>query len=287
MADDEPEQLEMFTAVATAAKAMSGGGTTAVGASAVQVGVNGWTFGGLLDWYEQVETVLKAGRRNEESTLRMIRRHLGEGLLMRCVSAITPEAIAEYCARRRFGTVTEDPGMEPRVSDRTLAKELSVISSVFKAAKRKLGLAVANPVSTSLRPSSAGKCRQPLDPKKLYMLIAAAELYEDGSQFSSVPIVLAIHLSKDTGIRLKKLCALKWSEINEDKGEATVGGRRRVLSRATVEALGKINKNERGDKVFDCQSESIRTAFHRVVERTQLTGVTFDSIRLALAPPEG
>lgn len=236
-------------------------------------------LGDVLNWYEKTQVIKKKGRRNEESTLRVIRSVAGPDLLALPAYSIRRDDIAVYCDRRRSGSWAARTNRLLTPSESTIAKELSIISSAFKSARRDLGLHIINPVSPDLRPQRENAPRKPLSPDEFAAIVSAAESYERRPS-ASVLILLAIYLSRDAGLRLMDIESLRWAQFDAERGTVTVFGRRIVLSPPAVAIVRRHQLGGDSARPFPNQSESIRTAWNRVRKIAGHRTLAFDAVRL-------
>ncbi len=247
------------------------------------------TLGAALDLYQEIVTPTKRGIREELATLGVIRL-FGKSLLDVPLMDVAPRHIAAYRNARR-----NNPSIrrlrDRRIirsnrppSDTTIRKELCLISDIFRRAKLEWGLdEMPNPVVQGIRPRAAGgRVRRLSDAEKSLILVAARE-YEQG-QGAAVPIRTVIELALETAMRLGELASIQWQDINFEKRYVQLhrsknGEPRAVpLSPRAVELLGALGRKASGP-VFECASESIRTAWNRVVRRSKVRNFRFHDLR--------
>lgn len=261
------------------------------------------TFGAALDRYEREITKSKRGKKNEKSTLRVI-RHFASDLLHRPMADLMPRDMVAYREKRlqsacvrwdKDGRVVQ---YGKKASTTTVRKELSLISSVFNTAVVEWNCdLLRNPVTPKVRPAAAPSIIRRLAKEEFDLLCAEATRYEHGTN-GVVPIAGIIVFVLNTTLRLSELARMTWSNVNFVRKVISCGigknGRHRTIPlnpqaleiltrrKAIVDQIFEDDpdsKKKFDDRVWGCKSESIRTAWNRVVRRAGIKKLRFHDLR--------
>lgn len=246
-------------------------------------------LGDALDRYERLITPRKKGVREERSVLKVLRRHAAP-LMQMHLEDVRPRHIAAYRDHRRGtpGTRVLRGGKElPAVgatSPTTVRKELCLLSDVFNKARLEWGYeTLQNPVAKGLRPRPAsGRVRRVTEEEREKLLAAARE-YEL-SPSSKVPISLVIDFALESAMRLGEIAGIDWAHVDFERRTVFLrdtknGSCRNVpLKPSAVEILIKRSPASHGS-VWGADSESIRTAWNRVVRRSKVPNLRFHDLR--------
>ena len=164
-----------------------------------------------------------------------------------------------------------------QVQPGTVRRELAVLRHCLEVARREWGIPLnRNPV-TQIAIPSAGRPRQ----RRLEVddLTSFANGLEDAPWYLRPIVELAI----ETGMRRGELLMLRWSNIDLDRGLATLpitknGDRRHVpLSPRAISTL--VGLERLGDDVFPIKPGTVRQAWDRFTKREGLADLRFHDLR--------
>lgn len=248
------------------------------------------TVGEALDRYEEKITPTKQGAKHEYSTLKVVRHFWADKLNKRLVDILARD-ITEYRDKRlsspcvRFNNDGSIQEYQKKPSGSTVRKELCLISDMFtKAIVEWSCVNLMNPVTRGIRPAPNVPIERRISKAEFLALRASAIRYENGTTNSKVPIGLIIEFALVTGLRLGEIARLEWRMIDLVRRVADCGigknKKRRVvpLSARAIEILQALHPKLRGS-VWNCDSESIRTAWNRVVTRAEIENLRFHDLR--------
>lgn len=226
-----------------------------------------FTLAEALVRYSREFTPRKRGAAIELVRIRALSQH---PLAPRALSTIRPTDIARY----------RDQRLQAGMSASTLAKELGLLSSVFKVAHAEWGMDdLVNPVTGIMRPRQPPGRNRRLLPGEEQALLAAFEEGPESDQstlsatlnpFVRPVLILAI----ETGMRRGELLSLRWEHVDLNKCVAHLvitknGASRDVpLSPRVVQTLGCVPRSACG-RVFPMSANALKLAFKRGLKRAR------------------
>lgn len=200
--------------------------------------------------------------------------HLAAAFGGKRLSQLTPWLLEQYRKART------DAGAPIRVN-----RELAVLKTLFNKALAWKLYEGDNPVrAVRFRKEPRTRLRI-LEPEEEARLLAAA----------ADPLRTLLLVGLHTGLRRSELFALRWADVDLERGQVTVqaayakNGRTRTvpLNRVVRDALARLRASATGDHVFPGRRgalrSSIRTAFARACQRAQVHGVTLHTLRHTFA----
>jgi integrase len=225
------------------------------------------TLRAALDRYGKEVTPQKRGAVFEHCRIRALAKH---PLSQKTLVGIRPADIAAYRdERKRAGRAAS-----------TLAKELGLISAVFKIAIAEWGMDdLSNPVSGVKKPRQPqGRKRRLLLGEEALLLRVFGEVGRDGTASAGVipnpwirPIIV---LALETAMRRGEILSLRWSNVDLVKRVAhlamTKNGTSRdvPLSSRAVQALHDLPRSING-VVFPLSANALKLAFKRGLKRAR------------------
>lgn len=227
------------------------------------------TLDTCLARYASEVTPGKKGAAQETSKINVIRRHPIAKLGM---AEVRSADVANYIKNR---TVSEHGSTV--VSGSTVARELCILSKLFRHARHNWGFeGLENPCQNIDRPSP-GKPRR--------RRISEAELDSLCAHSGSTVFATALRLAVECAMRRGELVAMEWKHIN--LAEQTIylpdtknGDDRTVpLSLAAVELLRSLPRDSKSGRVFDVRADAITRAMGRARTRAGLPDVRFHDSR--------
>ena len=208
-----------------------------------------------LDRYEKEVTPLKKGISQELSRLRILK---ASSLSSRSLASIQGKDVASYRDKRL-----------KEISEATLRRELTILSSVFKCAVKEWGMpGLTNPVEVIRLPSARGEIRERrLHSGELDRILSASE--------SSVLPHLA-RFAVETAMRQSEISGMSWDLVDIKKrtvtllaGETKNGEKRIVpLSTEAIRILSSLPRRLDG-KVWGVTNHAVSVAWRRAVSRAR------------------
>lgn len=213
--------------------------------------------------------------------LKPLRAALGKYALV----AITGPVVAKYRDQRlttpdpRY----KEPARAPRISGSTVKSELDMLSKLIGYAEKERGIVLpgGNPVSKVRKPSM-GKGRD-----RRLVGDEAARLLEQCEASSCAYLTPAVLLSLETAMRQGELLALRWADVDHDRGLAllldpdkikTAEPRAVPLTPAALRVLKKLPRSIDG-RVFPVDRQSLYGAFKRACGRAGIKDFTWHDLR--------
>jgi integrase len=221
------------------------------------------TLDACLARYATDVTPEKKGVSQELSKINVLRRHPIAKLNMAEVRSVD---VANYIKDRRAS-----------VSGGTVARELCVLSKLFRHARHNWGFdGLENPCQNIDRPS-------PGKPRK--GRISEEDLNKLCLHSGSPVLATALRLAVECAMRRGELVAMEWKHVNLE--EQTVylpdtknGDDRTVpLSLAAVELLRGLSRDSTDGRVFSVRADAITRAMSRACKRAGLSDVRFHDSR--------
>jgi integrase len=229
------------------------------------------TVAELLERYLRECTVLKKGAGPESCRIRALLRH---PLAKRYVGTVRGLDIAQY-RDERLGKVTQG----------SVRRELTILSQLFRIARKEWGIYVNNPVrEISLPAPSAARCRRLQDGRdgsdsEETRLFAACRK-------SRNPYLLPIvRLALETAMRQSELVRMHWHHIDLKRRTVFLpltknGDSRTVpLSTDAVAVLTALPRGINGDVFPGVTTEAIKKAFIRAVRGAGIEDFHFHDLR--------
>lgn len=254
-----------------------------------------------LDWIAKTEDELLAGPVSSPTMRTVLDRYADEpgrsrwdilrlGAFRRLEWAALPvnQVTAKTIAAWRDVRLTQ-------VAPGTVIRELTLLRSVFEAARRDWELVKTNPVKDVRRPPA------PEPRKRLISDEERDEMLRSFGYQGEVTTVehetaVAMLLALETGMRAGELLALKWPDVDLPRRVAklhrskTGPGRDVPLSTRAVELFGVLKDKRlvrartiRKGYVFHVTGKTLDTLFRRARKRAALSGFTFHDTRATAA----
>lgn len=232
------------------------------------------TLGQYLEqWLTAQESQVSA--KTHERYSELVRGHLIPGLgavKLGQLRAATIEAF--YADRLKSGRKNGKGGLSPR----TVRHLDRVLNAALRRARR-LDLIASNPVELVERPAVQPKEIEVLDPRQAAMLLKTAE----GTRLRT-PLFLALA----TGLRRGELLALRWRDLDLDRGQLTVA---QALEQTTAHGLRfkapKTRRSRRTVKIGPAVVEEMRAHKRRQAEERLRAGLGKDELDLVFATGAG
>ena len=164
------------------------------------------------------------------------------------------------------------------VSDGTVRRELSIISSIIEYARTEWNQNLAsNPVTAIKKPKASRSRNRILTDDEKERLLDALEQYN--------PLMkLAVEFALETAMRRGEIVSLMWRNINFEKRTAylpmTKNGEYRYvpLSTKAVSILQNLPQSEH-ERVFQLEAQTLSTGFKRCTKRADVIDMHFHDLR--------
>ena len=164
------------------------------------------------------------------------------------------------------------------VSDGTVRRELSIISSIIEYARTEWNQNLAsNPVTAIKKPKASRSRNRILTDDEKERLLDALEQYN--------PLMkLAVEFALETAMRRGEIVSLMWRNINFEKRTAylpmTKNGEYRYvpLSTKAVSILQSLPQSEH-ERVFQLEAQTLSTGFKRCTKRADVIDMHFHDLR--------
>lgn len=230
------------------------------------------TLRDLLKRYAQKITPKKNSARQETSLIRRLCKH---HLAARPLSTLRSSDFADY----------RDQRLE-KVKPSTVRLELSLLSAVFKRARREWSIPLDNPLSEIDFPVADNKRKRRLEGDEEARLLAAAL----NARSHPEALHAAIELAIETGIRQGRLALLDWEQVDLKVGVIWVLTKEKKgsqelepvpLSTKAVSVLQSLKPSGNG-KVFGGafpKGETLGDAFRRACKRAKIEDLRFHDLR--------
>ncbi len=229
------------------------------------------TVAELLERYLRERTVLKKGAEPEACRIRALLRH---PLALRYAGAVRGVDIAIYRDERLA-----------KVSNGSVRRELTILSQLFKIARKEWGIYVNNPVREIELPApNAPRCRRlqdgPTESESEETRLLSACLRCRNSYL--LPVV---KLAIETAMRQSELVGMHWRHIDLKRRTVFLpltknGDSRTVpLSTVAVAVLSALPRGIKGDVFPGLTAEAIKKAFIRAVRNAGIDDFHFHDLR--------
>lgn len=229
------------------------------------------TVAELLDRYLQERTVRKKGAGPESCRIRALLRH---PLAKRYVGTVRGVDIAIYRDERLL-----------KVTRGSVRRELTILSQLFKIARKEWGIYVNNPVQEIELPApNPARCRRlrdgPNDSESEEMRLLT--VCEKCRNPYLLPIVI---LAIETAMRQSELVSMQWRHIDLQRRTVFLpltknGDSRTVpLSTAAVDVLAALHRGIKDDVFPGLTAEAIKKAFIRAVRSAGIEDFHFHDLR--------
>ena len=230
------------------------------------------TLGDLLKRYAQKITPKKNSVRQETSLIRRLCKH---HLAARPLSTLRSSDFADY----------RDQRLE-KVKPSTVRLELSLLSAVFKRARREWSIPLDNPLSEIDFPVADNKRKRRLEGDEETRLLAAAL----NARSHPEALHAAIELAIETGIRQGRLALLDWEQVDLKVGVIWVLTKEKKgsqemepvpLSTKAVSVLQGLGPTRNGKVFGDAfpKGETLGDAFRRACKRAKIEDLRFHDLR--------
>lgn len=200
------------------------------------------------------------------------------------VNEVTPKIIAAWRDQR----ITE-------VSAGTVIRELTLLRSVFEAARRDWEWVKTNPVKDVRKPPAPEPRKRLISDAERDEMLASLG-YKGAVNTVEHETAVAMLLALETGMRAGELLALKWTDVDLPRRVAklhrskTGPGRDVPLSTRAVELFGVMQAKRlvrvrtiRKGFVFHLTGQTLDVLFRRARKRAALSGFTFHDTRATAA----
>jgi integrase len=221
-----------------------------------------YLFSDLITIYLQKVTPTLRGHSEDTYRLKKLLKHPIASVNM---SRLTPSLLSEY-RDERLKVVTNS----------TVIRDLSYISSIINYARRELGLNIVNPVSIIKKPPPTKGRNRILTDEELSRLLTELEkinpLYKSLTEFAL-----------ETAMRRGELMSLLWVNVNFEKCliflPLTKNGHSRFvpLSNKAIGILKSLKKTD--DRVFPLNKGTVSIMFLEATKRANLKNVHFHDLR--------
>ena len=211
--------------------------------------------------------------KSEEGRAKHLNRHLGQKL----AAGLTVKDVDEYRTKRLGETTRRKKAPSPASLDR----EVELLKRMLNYAVS-CGSLPSNPVAAVKLLRKPNVRRSVLDDAAFEKLLAASEAHLK-------PIILVAY---DTGMRLREVLGLRWSQVNLKLGfiklsaedTKTEEPRTVFLTSRVLEALEAQPRHIKGDWVFTNPEteeawKDVRKVFRRACKTAKLNGVWFHDLR--------
>jgi integrase len=231
-----------------------------------------------LDRYSKEITPKKDGAAQEMTRIKVWKRH---HLAKRSLASLRGADFARY----------RDERMND-VKPSTIQKELALLSHLFTIARKEWGLSVTNPISNISMPrEDNSRDRRFIGNEEVRLLNALLLPKGKGSNIWLLPMV---QFAIETAGRQSELLALKWSDVDLNRGVARFRGKERqdggsrtknkdkyrdVPLSSKARAILNGMPRSMGDCVFPTTESAVRQSFIRACMRAKIEDFHFHDLR--------
>jgi len=258
------------------------------------------TIAELVDFYEEHGCVVQRGRRigtpmkpmTKQYTMARLRHHVVPLLGRRIAREINAGDIERFCADVAAGKTAKNEKIGPRRriivkgGEGASRKVVRDLSAVFSFAKRS-EIVERNPCDTAaVRKTDNAKTRFLTLEEVRRLGSALDELQAEGVNPKALDITRLWAL---TGCRRNEISALRWNEVDFEKGllvldDSKTGKSIRPLGSAALAILGAIDHVAEAEYVFPADSgdghfQGVKTPWAKAIKRANLAGVTPHTLR--------
>ena len=222
-----------------------------------------YLFSDLITIYLQKVTPTLRGHSEDTYRLKKLLKHPIASVNM---SRLTPSLLSEYRDERL-----------KLVTNSTVIRDLSYISSIINYARRELGLNIVNPVSIIKKPPSSESRNRILNDEEISRLLIQLEkinpLYKSLAEFAL-----------ETAMRRGELMSFIWTNVDFEKCliflPLTKNGHSRFvpLSSKAIDILGSLKRTD-DERVFPLNKGTVSIMFLEATKRANLENVHFHDLR--------
>lgn len=167
------------------------------------------------------------------------------------------------------------------VSPATVAREMTLLHSIFEYARLELRCIRANPLKDVKRPSSPPPRRRRISQHEVDQVTLALGLDEMLAETATQRTALAFLFSIETAMRSSEVLGLKWSDLTEKTAKLPMtknGDAREVPLSPTARDIIAILPRD-ADTVFNVRSGTRDALFRRAVKATGIEDLHFHDSR--------
>lgn len=169
-----------------------------------------------------------------------------------------------------------------KVGPSSVSRELTLLSSVFEAARREWGWATFNPCHDVRKPRQPEHRNRTIHVREIRAMLRAMHYKRSTPTTKTQALAQCFLLALRTGMRAGELCALTWDDVHDDHVHLPItknGTARDVPLSSRAVRIVKMMKGYSDEKVFGLHVRTLDTLFRRYRDQAGLSGFHWHDTR--------